>query len=264
MAFHRPKNGKLEEVGRVQMFMTTLYAKYEIPIIKVLDATTRFLLKLKARPILWLLSRLFGRFLPTAEVVTHRQATDFIDAISGLENTQIAVGPCMCQKALGKRNGTYIKDLVILYGSGAYKKAHGSEYKDLTPAEAKKLLLQLQNEGLMPTFFTCMGSGGWIYAICNCEREICFPFRAHEAAGAVMYPGQDIVALDREKCTRCGLCVERCHFGANSMNGSGEVDLAKCYGCGLCVSSCAGGARSMVKRENYSNRYYPIELVESH
>jgi ferredoxin len=261
MAHYRPKNGELVEVGRIQLLLQTIYAKYEPQIIRVLDVTLRLFSKLRAKPILMVLSRMLGRFLPTAEVVTLEQATDFIDAISGLENTQLALGPCRCQEVLGKRKGTYMKDLVILYGAEAYKRA-SDKYKDLSPEKAKKLLRELNQEGLIPTFYACMGSGGWIYAICGCESEICFPFRSHVAAGAVLNPGPDIVALDRESCTSCGKCVERCHFGANSLaNPTAEIDLTKCYGCGLCVSTCSGGARSMVKREGYRNRYYPIDLV---
>ena len=263
MAHHRPKDGQLVEVGPVQLFLTTLYAKTEIPQLILLDAVTRFFVKVKGRPVLWVLSRIIGRFLPTAEVVTLEQATAFIDAVSGMENAEFAVGPCMCQKALKKRSGTYMKDLVVLYGSRAYKTAYGDEYRDLSPEEAKTLLKELHDEGVMPVFYACVRSGGWIYAICGCESEICFPFRAHQAAGAVMHPGPDIVAVDKEKCTQCGMCVERCHFGANSLNGSSMVDLTKCYGCGLCVSTCAGGARSMVPREDYRNRYYPLELVRN-
>jgi ferredoxin len=263
VAHHRPKNGGLVEVGPVQSTLTFIYATYESPILRLLDATTRLFLRLKGRPVLWVLSRVLGTFLPTAEVVTHEQASDFIDAISGLENTQIAVGPCMCQKALNKRSGPYMKDMVILYGSDAYKRAYGDEYHDVTPEEAKKLLKEFSDEGLIPTFFACVHSGGWIYAICNCESEICFPFRAHQAAGAVMFPGRFVVSVDAEKCTQCGQCVDRCHVGANSLDGSGMVDVSKCYGCGLCVSTCAGGAREMVERADYRNRYYPLKLVSA-
>jgi len=261
MAHHLVKGGELAEAGRIQLLLQTLYARYEPLILRVLDATLRFFLKVKGRFILIVLARLLNRFLPTGEVVTLQQATDFIDAISGLENAQIAVGPCRCQESLGKRKGTYIKDMVVLYGAEAYKRA-SDEYEDLSPEEAKKLLQELHEEGLIPTFYACMGSGGWTFAICNCESEICFPFRAHQAAGGVLHPGPDIVALDSESCTGCGRCVERCHFGANSLvNQTAEVDLTKCYGCGLCVSTCSGEARRMVKREGYHNRYYPIDLV---
>jgi ferredoxin len=136
------------------------------------------------------------------------------------------------------------------------------EYRDLTPHEAKELLRQFENEGLIPTFYTCLRSGGWIYAICNCEGKICFPFRAHQAAGGVMFPGPDIVAVTNEICTRCGTCVSRWHFAANTLtNGSAEVDPARCYGCGLCVSTCAGQARAMIPRPGYSRRYYPVDLA---
>ena len=256
-----PKNGELVEAGRIQLLLHTLYAKYEPQIIRVLDVTLRFFLKLRAKPILWVLSRLLGRFIPTAEVVTLKQATDIIDAISVLENSQIAVGPCRCQESLGQKKGTFIKDLVIMYGAEAYKRV-SDEYTDLSPEEAKKLLRELNEEGLIPTLYACMGSAGWLFVICSCESEICFALRSHQAAGGVFHPGPDIVALDRESCTACGKCVERCHFGANSLkNQTAEVDLTKCYGCGLCVSTCSGGARMMVKREGYRNRYYPIDLV---
>ncbi len=202
-----------------------------------------------------LLSRLLGVALPTGEVVTTERATDFIDAISSHGSAEIAVGPCLCQKALGKRNGTYMKDMTIFYGVEAYRKADPS-YEDLSPDEAKTLLRKFQEEGLMPTFFACLRSGGWIYAICNCDGEICFPFRAHQAGGSVMYRGPDIVAHESESCVGCGTCVERCHFGANTLaNGDCRVDLSKCYGCGVCVPTCKGRARKMVEGAGYRPRY---------
>lgn len=261
MTYHKLRNGKLVPAGRFQVMVDTFYVRNEPAIIRVLDATTRFFLRVRARPVLWLLSRVIGTVLPTGEVVTTERAVAFIDAISVLEKTEIAVGPCMCQKALGRKNGTYMKDMVILYGADSHKVA-SPEYRDLGPDEAKRLLFELHDEGLIPTFYCCLRSEGWMYAICSCESKICLPVRAHQAAGGVLFPGPDIVALSIEKCTRCGICVDRCHFGANGLtNGSAGVDLAKCYGCGLCVSTCAGQARAMVPRPGYSRRYYPIDLA---
>ena len=260
MAHHKLTTGGLEEAGRIQVPLTSFYVRIEPWVIRTLDRTLRFFLKVRGRPVLMVLSRLLS-FLPTGEIVTLEQATGFIDAISVQENSEITVGPCMCQKALGKRKGTYVKDMFVLYGVEAYKRA-SDEHTDLSPEEVKKLLRELHQEGLMQLFHACMRSKGWFYVLCNCDREICFPFRAHQAAGGVLSRGLYIVALDSERCTGCGICVERCHFGANSLtNGVSEVDLAKCYGCGLCVSTCAGGARTMVEREGYRNRYYPVDLV---
>jgi len=261
MSYHKVKNGKLVPAGRMQVLVDSFYVRNEPAIIRVLDATTRFFVKMRARPVLWLLSRLMGMVLPTGEVVTTERAVSFIDAISVLDKTEITVGPCMCQKAFGKRNGTYMKDIAILHGAESHKMA-SPEYHDLRPEEAKDLLGRLHVEGLVPTFYSCLRSGGWMYAICNCESKICFPFRAHKAAGAVIHRGPDVVTLSSEDCTGCGMCVERCHFGANALvDGASQVNSAKCYGCGLCVSTCAGQARRMVNRVGYTRRYYPIDLV---
>jgi ferredoxin len=263
VSHHKVRNGELVRAGRIQVIVDTFYAKNEPAIIRVLDATTRLFVRLRAKPILKLLSRLLGTVLPTGEVVTTERAVSFIDAISVLGKAEIAVGPCMCQKALNKRKGTYEKDMVILYGAEAYKKAYPPEYKDLSSDEAKALLRKFHDEGLMPTFFSCLRSEAWIYAICNCDSEICFPFRAHQAAGAVMYPGPDIVKVDIDNCVGCGTCVERCHFGANIIvDGRIQIDLSKCYGCGLCISTCSGQARKMVARQGHRRRYYPLHLVD--
>jgi ferredoxin len=260
LSHHKLTKGGLEEVGRLQIPLTSFYVRIEPTVIRMLDRTVRLLLRLRGRPVLKVLSRLLS-FLPTAEVITVDQAIDFIDAIAGHDGAEITVGPCMCQKALGRRTGTYMKDMFILYGAEAYKRAD-SDHRDLSPEEAKSLLRELHGEGLVPAFYACMRSRGWAYVLCSCEKEICFPFRAHLAAGGVLSPGMYTVVLDTDRCTGCGVCVDRCHFGANSLvDGLSTVDLSNCYGCGVCVSTCAGDARTMVNREGYRNRYYPLDLV---
>ena len=135
MAHHKLTRGGLEKAGRIQVPLTSFYVRIEPWVIRMLDRTLRFFLKVRARPILMALSRLLS-FLPTGEIVTLEQATDFIDSISVQENSEITVGPCMCQKALGKRNGTYMKDMFVLYGAEAYK-TPGHDYRDLTPRGGK-------------------------------------------------------------------------------------------------------------------------------
>lgn len=262
MAHYRVKDAELVEARAIQIWLESLWARTVGLAVWVIDRLLiRYLNNRFGRPILWMIARTFEHLIDTGEVVTLKRAKDFIDAISVLEKPEITVFPCKCQKALGKRKGTYMKCMCILYGAEAYRRA-ASNYRDLTPEEAKGLLQELHEEGVMPIFYACMGSKGWVYVICGCESEICCEFKAHQVAGGLISPGPDIVALDKEMCTGCGICVERCHFGANRLvNGSSEVNLAECYGCGLCVSTCTGEARTMVEREGYRNQYYPIELV---
>ncbi len=262
MAHYKVKDGELAEAGAIQVLLESLWLRIVGLAVRVIDRLLlRYLNNRFGRPILWVIARIFKHLIDTGEVVTLERAKAFIDTISVLENSQIIVSPCKCQRALDKRKGTYMKCMMVLYGAEAYRRVH-SDYRDLTPEEAKVLFQELHEEGLMHVFLVCMGSKEWLYVICGCEREICCEFKAHQVAGGLISPGPDIVALNKELCTGCGICVERCHFGANSMvNGSSEVNLAKCYGCGLCVSTCAGEARTMVEREGYRNRYYPVELV---
>ena len=262
MAHYQVKDGELVEAGAIQIWLESLWLRVAGLAVWVIDKVLlRYLNNRFGRPILWVIARTLDHFLDTGEVVTLERAKEFIDAISVLENSQITVSPCRCQKALRKRKGIYMKCMYVLYGAEAYRRVH-RDSSELTPEEAKTLFEQLHEEGVMHDFLACMGSKGWLYVICGCEREICCEFKSHQVAGGLISAGPDIVALDKEMCIGDGNCVERCHFGANSIvNGSAEVDLAKCYGCGLCVSTCAGGARTMVERKDYHNRYYPIELV---
>jgi Fe-S-cluster-containing hydrogenase component 2 len=54
------------------------------------------------------------------------------------------------------------------------------------------------------------------------------------------------IAIDKEKCTGCGECVDSCPLEAISMkDDKAQVDLDTCGGCGACVDVCAVGAISL-------------------
>jgi ferredoxin len=261
LAHHIAEDGDLEEVGHIQLLLHTLFAKYEPSILRMLDRIIKVgFFRGRGRPILKFMRQMLD-ILPRGEVVSLQRAQVFMDYLSNSEAPQIAVGPCICQEALGIKKGTHVKDISVLYGTEVYERVEGQR-RTISPEEAKKLLEDLHEEGCMHTFYACMKSKGWMVVICNCESEVCLPFRAHQLAGGVLSPGPDIVDWDYHKCVKCGQCVERCHFGANRfLDGHIEVDLSKCYGCGLCISTCSASARKLVERKDYSNMYYPIDFV---
>ena len=63
------------------------------------------------------------------------------------------------------------------------------------------------------------------------------------AAGKVFVSGL-IAEIRQAACSRCGVCVDICPFGAPSLSegGSMEINPVLCKGCGLCVASCRSGA----------------------
>jgi len=59
------------------------------------------------------------------------------------------------------------------------------------------------------------------------------------------------VSIDESKCTRCGICVDRCPYWALSLeNNRISLDGEKCDNCNFCVSLCPLGAMSLIKEES--------------
>ena len=52
----------------------------------------------------------------------------------------------------------------------------------------------------------------------------------------------DLLKFDPQKCSLCGKCIEKCPFGALTMEDGGIVVSGACRACGLCVRTCPEGA----------------------
>jgi len=53
--------------------------------------------------------------------------------------------------------------------------------------------------------------------------------------------------IDPERCTECGICVERCQFGA--ISDDFVVDQVECEGCGVCNAFCPADAIEFTPRK---------------
>ncbi len=56
-----------------------------------------------------------------------------------------------------------------------------------------------------------------------------------------------VVEIDEERCSGCGLCLGQCPYGALELNSRGiaEVNEILCEGCGTCVSGCPSNSLSL-------------------
>jgi MinD superfamily P-loop ATPase len=67
-----------------------------------------------------------------------------------------------------------------------------------------------------------------------------------------------LATIDKESCTSCGLCKEKCRFDAiTSIDGAYDVTLLDCEGCGYCSIVCPADAIAMVPRK--TGRIYVSE-----
>lgn len=59
------------------------------------------------------------------------------------------------------------------------------------------------------------------------------------------FSGSKVAVIDRELCTECGLCAEKCRFNAAKPP---EIDHIACEGCGVCELVCPEDAVRMIDR----------------
>lgn len=205
--------------------------------------------------------------IPSGVIISTDAACRFVDFIysSKLENStaRMAVTACVCQTALKTCREPQEKDMALLYAADMYTSWKITGIKEKfrpieTAEEAKDMLRSFHKAGLMHNVLYCNSSGKWTFVMCNCDDEVCVPYRSYMAGRHGEFgAGPEIVKYKEESClgeNECGACLERCILKAiKVVDGKCDVILEKCLGCGLCVTTCKGGARTLIPRENYKH-----------
>lgn len=121
--------------------------------------------------------------------------------------------------------------------------------KEIRLEEALKVLEMSHKAGLVHLAYHRKGEECTI--ICSCCSCCCHHlsglnrFGYHEA----VVKSDFVAAVEKSLCNDCGVCVERCQFGAWERGEDGVVfNDDHCFGCGLCVTTCPVGAVSLVER----------------
>ena len=60
------------------------------------------------------------------------------------------------------------------------------------------------------------------------------------------FKGSKLAIIDETKCTKCGLCREKCAFDA--VTGDLKIDAIACEGCGVCAAVCPANAIALIER----------------
>ncbi len=93
----------------------------------------------------------------------------------------------------------------------------------------------------------------FIGGFCQCDYPDCNALRQAVDFGIGPIKGHHVAQVDYEKCNGCGICAQRCQWGALKFEVTSEkanIDLFKCYGCGLCETGCPRGAITLVERKS--------------
>jgi ferredoxin len=122
--------------------------------------------------------------------------------------------------------------------------------KQVTLTQAREALTRAHEAGLVLTSILREGDE-YPKTICSCCSCCCYSLAGIVRFGLhdVVVPSEKIAQDDLSICTHCGICVNRCQFGARNMNNSKMVyNPSKCLGCGLCISTCPVQAISFTAR----------------
>jgi NAD-dependent dihydropyrimidine dehydrogenase PreA subunit len=256
-----PKDVKFKKVGPVQYAVHWLYGVSEPTILKLVDwiLSKKAITDTKIGNLFLKFIALSSWYFPHGIIVTTKAAGNWVDFIvqsQGPKGARLAVGPCVCQKALNRWQEPIKKDMTVLYGADIYYHLNLG-YELVSSEQAKSILKECHEAGLVHALEFCLQSGKWHFVICNCDHEICAPTRVYLHTGKFNYAGPEIVRHDATKCIgkdKCGKCIDRCIYGVNRAVGESiALDIEKCLGCGLCITTCKGDARHMVIRADYSH-----------
>jgi ferredoxin len=191
------------------------------------------------------------RVIAVDKALPHEVLIHSYDEVSKLikDATFISVGMCACRESEGKCERP--REACLIFGSLGKALVDRKLAREITKEEAMAILDTAEKSGLV---HQSNNSADKASIICNCCPCCC-----HFLRGLIKFNNPNSVAkshfqaaIDREKCTDCGICYEeRCHFGA-LIQGDDDltIDAGKCLGCGLCVSACPTEALSLELRHD--------------
>ncbi len=203
----------------------------------------------KLAPVLsGLLPRPFTRVIPVGKSVETGKAQ-----VLAPENIReiirnarrIAVTKCTCRISMRKCEAPVEVCLQIDRGAD-YTVERGSG-REISLEEALEIIDLTEESGLIHVTMNKAGVG---HFICNCCGCCCQSFTLLISDGVPLCdPSRYRPKIEADACTGCGICEERCLFGAIGI-GTEELALViedKCLGCGQCAARCPEKAIDMVE-----------------
>ena len=210
----------------------------------------------------WTMERLVTRSMPyyrTIETIPVNVEIKAEHLVLDLENVKkilskahtISVTDCYCRVDRGNCDAPV--NVCIDMNELAERNIANGSSREINLEEAIEILELSHRAGLvhMAMANEDIYKPGVINSICSCCSCCCTQLSGlirYGLAPAILKPVMTSVT-DLSECTECGLCAERCQFGAREMvDGTLSYDPDKCYGCGLCVSTCPTKAIMLIDK----------------
>lgn len=187
-----------------------------------------------------------SKVIPISESLEAKQWVLPTEQVLGiLENARsIALTNCVCRSHYRRCDSPV--DVCLLMNDYGDKAVEKGLARHISYEEAADVLRTADEKGLV--HLSLYRPEHELYALCSCCSCCCHDLQLLRTFGrSDLVAHSDYVAVtDIEACTHCGVCIERCIFGARQWKGDRMLYNADaCYGCGLCVTTCAVKATVM-------------------
>ncbi len=180
------------------------------------------------------------------DVMPHEKASTYLDGAQAW-----GVLNCICrvqQSLIGQPCEHPLENCLVLSSRpGAFDR--NEDIRAISREEALEILAEADRAGLV---HSTSNTREEVTYICNCCTCSCGILRTMVDYGSqYSIARSDFYAVvDKDLCSGCEACTDRCQFGALSMvEGLCQIEKSDCFGCGLCVTSCPEESLSMVLKE---------------
>jgi ferredoxin len=215
----------------------------------------------------------FLRSIPVEHAIhpeeKHFSAEEAHAYIKGLETEDLALVPCPCRTRTEKLGIRECKDdfpvaTCIFIGRTAARFERLGLGKRVTKDQAIDYLDEMVGLGLIPTAENFVaGPHGIMCLCCSCCCSNVRGRTVWDNPTAVL-PSQ-FAPRASDDCALCGTCVDRCFFGALSLDEDADrsvVDPEKCIGCGVCTITCPTDSLRLHRFERPARPFdTPVEFL---
>jgi len=117
----------------------------------------------------------YGKRGSAAYLLTLDEAEEIVDSSAGL-----ALGPCDCRTVFKNCDNPINTEIMVGLSRNVFMEERPHDYREITKQEAKDVLRECHQRGLLHTLVKCRQD---FYAICNCCSCCCVPLRLSKQYG---------------------------------------------------------------------------------